>query len=159
MMLRAATLDDLRAIEALTAEAYAPYTHLFGRPPIPVTEDYAPRINRGEVFLREVQGELAGLAVVEGHADHMMLFSIAVSPRFQGAGHGLAILKWAEDTAFEWRLPEIRLYTNARMERNIALYRRFGFRETGRRENPRRPGWVIVDMAKKVGGPRYGRKE
>ncbi|RDJ12966.1 GNAT family N-acetyltransferase [Rhizobium grahamii] len=153
MMLRAASLDDLQAVEALTAEAYAPYAGLLGRPPIPVTEDYAPRIASGEVWLREVHGELAGLAVIERHPDHVMLFSIAVSPRFQGGGHGLAILRWVEATAREWRLPEVRLYTNARMERNIALYRAFGFHETGRRENPHRPGWVIVDMAKQVGAP------
>ncbi|OWV95975.1 GNAT family N-acetyltransferase [Rhizobium sp. R693] len=152
MMLRAASPDDLQAVEALTTEAYAPYTRLLGRPPIPVTEDYAPRIGRGEVWLREVHGELAGLAVVERHPDHVMLFSIAVSPRFQGSGHGLAILRWVEEIAREWRLPEVRLYTNARMERNIALYRAFGFQETGRRENPHRPGWVIVDMAKPVSG-------
>jgi ribosomal protein S18 acetylase RimI-like enzyme len=153
-MLRAASLDDLQAVEALTAEAYAPYTRLLGRPPIPVTEDCTPRIGRGEVWLREVQGELAGLAVVERHPDHVMLFSIAVSPKFQGAQYGLAILRWVEETAREWGLPEVRLYTNARMERNIALYRAFGFQETGRRENPHRPGWVIVDMAKQVGGLR-----
>jgi len=149
-MLRAASLDDLQAVEALTAEAYAPYTRLLGRPPIPVTEDYAPRIERGEVWLREVLGGLVGLAVIERHPDHVMLFSVAVSPKFQGGGHGLAILRWVEATAREWQLPEVRLYTNARMERNIALYRAFGFQETGRRENPHRPGWVIVDMAKHV---------
>ncbi len=151
-MLRAASLDDLHAVEALTAEAYAPYTRLLGRPPIPVTEDYAPRIERGEFWLLELQGGLAGVAVVERHPDHVMLFSIAVSPRFQGSGHGLAILKWVEEIAQEWRVPAVRLYTNARMERNIALYRTFGFQESGRRENPHRPGWVIVDMAKQVGG-------
>ncbi|EPE98673.1 acetyltransferase [Rhizobium grahamii CCGE 502] len=150
-MLRAASLDDLQAVEALTAEAYAPYTRLLGRPPIPVTEDYTPRIARGEVWLREVQDELVGLSVIERHPDHLMLFSIAVSPKFQGGGHGLAILRWVEAMVREWRLPEVRLYTNARMERNIALYRAFGFQETGRRENPHRPGWVIVDMAKHVG--------
>ena len=150
-MLRAASIDDLQAVEALTAEAYAPYTRLLGRSPIPVTEDYALRIERGEVWLLEVQGALAGLAVVERHGDHVMLFSIAVSPKFQGGGNGLAILRWVENMARDGRLPEVRLYTNARMERNIALYKAFGFQETGRRENPQRPGWVIVDMAKQVG--------
>ncbi|TIT50241.1 MAG: GNAT family N-acetyltransferase, partial [Mesorhizobium sp.] len=49
-----------------------------------------------------------------------------------------------------WGLPEVRLYTNAKMERNIALYKEYGFHETGRRPNPYRPGWTIVDMAKTV---------
>jgi ribosomal protein S18 acetylase RimI-like enzyme len=38
------------------------------------------------------------------------------------------------------------------MERNIALYSAFGFQETGRRPNPYRPGWTVVDMSKKIDG-------
>ncbi len=120
--MRLASRDDLQTITTLTAAANLPYTELFGSPPIPVTEDYKPRI---------------------------MLFSIAVSPAFQGAGHGLAMLEWLEGKARELALPEIRLYTNARMERNIALYRAFGFQETGRRPNPYRPGWTPEHDAEK----------
>ena len=148
--MRLASRDDLQTITTLTAAAYLPYTELFGAPPLPVTEDYAPRIERGEVWLREIGDEAAGLVVVEQHPDHLMLFSIAVSPAFQGAGHGLAMLSWLEDKAREWAVPEIRLYANARMERNVALYRAFGFQETGRRPNPYRPGWTLVDMAKEI---------
>ncbi|MBX5170492.1 GNAT family N-acetyltransferase [Rhizobium sp. NZLR1b] len=150
MTMRPASPEDLERITTLTAAAYRPYTELFGAPPIPMAEDYAPRIERGEVWLREVGGETAGLMVVERHSDHLMLFSIAVSPAFQGAGHGLAMLKWLEGKAREWAKPEIRLYTNALMERNIALYRAVGFHETGRRPNPYRPGWTLVDMAKQI---------
>ncbi len=150
--MRLATTADLPVVVALTTAAYQPYTDLFGYPPIPVTEDYAPRIKKGEVWLREAEGGVAGLSVVEHHSDHLMLFSIAVSPDFQGAGHGLAMLRWLEGMAREWALPEIRLYTNARMERNIALYSAFGFQETGRRPNPYRPGWTIVDMSKTIDG-------
>ncbi|MBB3353565.1 ribosomal protein S18 acetylase RimI-like enzyme [Rhizobium sp. BK049] len=150
MTMRLASPDDLETIATLTAAAYRPYTELFGAPPIPVTEDYAPRIDRGEVWLREIGGETAGLVVAEQHSDYLMLFSIAVSPTFQGAGHGLSMLRWLEGKAREWDIPEIRLYTNARMERNIALYRAFGFQETGRRPSRYRPGWTLVDMAKKM---------
>ncbi|MBX5045359.1 GNAT family N-acetyltransferase [Rhizobium lentis] len=150
MTMRLASPDDLETIAALTAAAYRPYTELFGAPPIPVTEDYGPRIQRGEVWLRQASGEAAGLVVLERHRDHLMLFSIAVSPSFQGAGHGLVMLNWLEGKAREWVLPEIRLYTNALMERNIALYSACGFQETGRRPNPYRPGWVLVDMTKEM---------
>jgi hypothetical protein len=37
------------------------------------------------------------------------------------------------------------------MHRNIAIYRRWGFAETGRRTHPTREGHIIVDMAKRVG--------
>ncbi|MGO8601349.1 GNAT family N-acetyltransferase, partial [Rhizobium ruizarguesonis] len=78
MTMRPASPDDLETIATLTAAAYRPYTELFGAPPNTVTEDYAPRIERGEVWLREVGGKAAGLVVVERHSDHLMLFSIAV---------------------------------------------------------------------------------
>lgn len=148
---RLARPDDLAAIVALTTEAYAPYTAAFGTPPIPVTEDYAPRIEHGEVWLLEEDAEVAGLIVLERHPDHAMIFSVAVAPSFQGRKLGIRLLNFADEQAGSWGVPEVRLYTNARMERNIALYSAFGYRETGRRANPYRPGWTLVDMAKPVG--------
>lgn len=149
--MRLARRDDLSAVVALTADAYAPYTPIFGGPPIPVTEDYAPRIERGEVWLLEESSRLAGLIVLEHHPDHAMIFSVAVAPAFQGKKLGIRLLNFADQQARSWGVPEVRLYTNSRMERNIALYSAFGYRETGRRANPYRPGWTVVDMAKPVG--------
>jgi ribosomal protein S18 acetylase RimI-like enzyme len=60
------------------------------------------------------------------------------------------LLDFADEQTRSWGLPEVRLYTNSRMERNIALYSAYGYRETGRRANPYRPGWTLVDMAKPV---------
>ncbi|TPN88209.1 GNAT family N-acetyltransferase [Mesorhizobium sp. CU2] len=148
--MRLASPDDLAAIVALTTDAYAPYTALFGAPPIPVTEDYVPRIERGEVWLLEDGSDLAGLLVLEQHEDHAMIFSVAVSPAFQGRKLGIALLNFADDQTRSWGLPEVRLYTNSRMERNIALYAAYGYQETGRRANPYRPGWILVDMVKPV---------
>ncbi|TPI68088.1 GNAT family N-acetyltransferase [Mesorhizobium sp. B3-1-3] len=148
--MRLARPDDLAAVVALTAEAYAPYTSIFGGPPVPVTEDYAPRIERGEIWLLEEGSQLAGLIVIERHPDHAMIFSVAVSPAFQGRKLGIALLSFADEQARSWGVPEVRLYTNSRMERNIALYAAYGYRETGRRPNPYRSGWILVDMAKPV---------
>ena len=148
--MRLARPEDLAAIVALTEAAYAPYNAILEAPPIPVTEDYAPRIANGEVWLLESGGEPAGVLTLERHADHAMIFSVAVSPAFLGKGFGIALLKHADEQTRQWGLPEIRLYTNAKMERNIALYLAYGYRETGRRPNPYRPGWVLVDMAKPV---------
>jgi len=147
---RQASLDDLATIVALTADAYAPYTAIFDAPPVPVTEDYMPRIERGEVWLLEEAEKLAGLIVIERHPDHAMIFSVAVAPGFQGRKLGIRLLDFADGQARSWGVPEVRLYTNSRMERNIALYAAYGYRETGRRANPYRPGWTLVDMAKPV---------
>jgi len=152
MEIRLAGPDDLAAVEALTEEAFRPYTERFGGPPVPVTEDYRPYIEAGGVWLLESEGRLAGLIVLEYGADHLTIFSIAVAPRFQGRGLGGRLLRWAEEQAGTAGLREIRLYTNARMEKNIALYIAFGYVETGRRANPMRPGWTAVDMAKRLEG-------
>ncbi|WP_319520132.1 GNAT family N-acetyltransferase [uncultured Martelella sp.] len=147
---RQARLSDIKSVERLTEAAYAVYLPVLGHPPLPMSEDYGPRIARGEVWLFGDGPDPAGLCVVERHADHLMLFSIAVSPSHQGEGYGLAMLRWLKARAREEGLGEIRLYTNALMTRNIALYKRFGFTETGRRPNPKRPQFTIVDMTMPV---------
>lgn len=149
--MRPATVNDLAAVRDITAAAYAPYAALLGGPPLPVTEDYAPRIARGEVWLRDDGGLISALAVFERHADHLLIFSLAVAPSFQRQGLGIELLRFVDAQAAEMGLAEVRLYTNARMERNIALYRAYGFQETGRRPNPYRPGWMLVDMTKPAG--------
>ncbi|MGO4621263.1 GNAT family N-acetyltransferase [Ensifer sp. 2YAB10] len=148
--MRPARLEDLAAVQSVTAAAYEPYKALLGGPPLPVTEDYAPRILRGEVWLREREDIVSALAVVERYADHLMIFSLAVLPACQGQGLGIELLRFVDHMAAEWGLPEVRLYTNSRMERNIALYSTYGFQETGRRPNPYRPGWTFVDMTKSI---------
>ncbi len=111
-----------------------------------MTEDYAPRIERGEVWLLEQQEQIAGLIVLERHPTHAEIFSVAVDPAFHGQGLGRRLLDFAVAKTREWKLPVLRLYTNAKMERNIEIYRQYGFRETGRRSNPKRPEFTIVDM-------------
>lgn len=148
--IRAATAADAATIAAITHAAYEHWIDLLGGEPIPVTEDYGPRVERGEVFILERLGQPAGLLVIETHADHLMIFSVAVAPEFQGLGLGIHLLRFAEDLARKAGVGEVRLYTNARMDKNIALYKSFGYRETGRRQNPKRSGWTVVDMAKDV---------
>lgn len=149
-LIRQATGVDAATIAKLTHDAYAPWTDLLGDAPVPVTENYTPRIEAGDVWLLERDGEPAGLLVVEIHPDHLLIFSIAVGPDYQGLGLGIHLLRFAEDLARRSRIGEIRLYTNARMEKNIALYRSFGYRETGRRAHPHKAGWMVVDMAKTI---------
>ena len=151
MQMRKALAEDLDSIVALTNAAYAPWTPLLGAPPVPVTEDYRPRIDRGEVWLLEEDAETTGLVVLERHPDHAMIFSVAVSPAFQRRGLALAMLKWSEEQARAWAVPEIHLFASSKMERNLAIYKTYGFHETGRGPHPYRAGWTIVNMAKLIG--------
>ena len=156
-MIRRATAADLPAVVALTNAAYAAYDGLLDVPALPVTEDYTPRIAAGEVWLLAADdappvGGPEGVIVLETHADHLLIFSVAVAPDRQHGGVGQHLLAWAEQQARTLGRDRLRLYTNAKMTRNLALYARVGYLETGRRSNPHRPGWVAVDMEKRLDG-------
>ena len=141
---------DLALVDQITAAAYAVYGPLLGGPPVPAIEDYAPRIAAGEVWIVAHAGAPAGVIVLQPAPDHLLIFSIALLPAFQRQGLGRWMLDWIERHATQAGVPELRLYTNAMMERNLALYAQAGYRETGRRPNPVREGWTLVDMAKRV---------
>jgi ribosomal protein S18 acetylase RimI-like enzyme len=148
--IRPAAASDLDTIVRLTNEAYAVYDAVLDRPAIPVTEDYAPHIAKGNVWLLEADKQSAGLIVVERKPDHLLIFSVVVADAYQGRGFGSRLMRWAETLARRQGLDLVRLYTNARMTRNIAIYEGLGYREIGRRTNANRPGWVVVDMEKRL---------
>ena len=148
MVLRQAALVDLDLVQSITHAAYSPYEPILGGKPLPMTEDYAPRVANGEVWIAEHDGQTVGMMVLEAAETHLTIFSLAVLPAWQGQGVGKWLIQSAEAKAGERGLPTLRLYTSDRMTRNIAIYLQAGFHETGRRPNPYRPGWVMVDMAK-----------
>src|ERR1700757_3988290 len=149
--LRRADQADLAVVQEISADAYiTAYLPVLGYIPLPAEEDYRPRIERGEVWLLACGGRDVGVAVLEERPDHLLVYSIAVRPAEQGRGHGSALLDFADQRAAALGLAVIRLYTNLRMEKNIALYRRHGYVETGTRPHPSRVGEVLVDMVRAV---------
>jgi ribosomal protein S18 acetylase RimI-like enzyme len=150
VLIRLARAADLDTVVRLTNKAYAVYQDVLDRPPIPVTEDYVPHIAKGNVWLLETEERPAGLIVVEHKPDHLLIFSVAVVDSFQGRGFGSRLMRWAETLARREGLALLRLYTNGKMTRNISIYEGMGYREIGRRTNPSRPGWSVVDMEKRL---------
>lgn len=61
---------------------------------------------------------------------------------------GPRLIAEAERQAFLAGKRRMTLYTNALIVRNIELYLKLGYPETGRRPNTARPGFTIVDMEK-----------
>jgi ribosomal protein S18 acetylase RimI-like enzyme len=152
--LRRADTVDKEAVQRISADAYIPaYMAVLGTIPKPATEDYGERIEKGEVWILEVEGEPTGVAILEEYANHLMIYSIAVKPDAQRKGYGSTLLDFADQRAIELGLHQVRLYTNERMERNLTLYRRHGFVEVGTRPHPSRPGQVLVDMVRKLERP------
>ena len=148
---RHATASDLPLVQQISAAAYiSAYMPVLGYIPKPAEEDYGPRIARREVWILECNGRAVGITVLEERPDHLLVYSIAVKPTEQRQGYGSALLDFADQRAAATGVEEIRLYTNLRMERNIALYRRHGYVEVGTRPHPSRPGEVLLDMVHPV---------
>lgn len=138
-------------VRRLSAEAYGPaYSALPGDAPLPAREDYRPRIERGEVWILEVGRAPCGVLVLLTRADHLLVYSVAVTPSLQGQGYGAGLLSFAEGRACSLWLPAVRLYTNARMARNLAFYERCGFVRVGARPHPTRPGETLIDLEKRL---------
>ena len=147
-MIRRARPDEAPLLRALVERAYAPWVPVLGRRPMPMDDAYEARVAAGETWVLEEAGATNGALVLEEHADHLLLDNVAVEPARQGKGDGRALLDFAEAEARRRGLPEVRLYTNELMERNIALYAARGYAETERR---REKGFCRVFMAKRAG--------
>jgi len=139
---------DGPALNALARAAYAVYVPLIGREPQPMAADWRALLDRYEIWLaEEADGTLAASLALEVLADHLLIWSVAVAPARQGEGLGQGLLRFAETRARDLAKEELRLYTNAKMARNIALYRGCGYAETRREILPDR---VIVHMRKSL---------
>ncbi len=130
--LRRATADDVVGIQRLVAASFGKYVDRIGRPPAPMTADYAELLHTSRVWVIEHGAEVVGVLVTQAKTDHLLLDSIAVSPTAQGGGHGRTLLERADQDARELGLAEIRLCANAAMTENLEIYPRRGFHETGR---------------------------
>jgi ribosomal protein S18 acetylase RimI-like enzyme len=130
--IRQAHATDASTIEDIVERAYSRYIQRIGRRPGPMDDDYAERIRRGQAFVAE-DGLVTGLIILIGESDHVLIENVAVDPRHQGEGIGRALLDYAETSARALGTSELRLYTNATMTENLALYTRLGYQEVERR--------------------------
>lgn len=131
-MIRKATPADREAVEGVVTRAYQHYVPRIGRKPGPMLDDYGALIAEDRVHVLEHDGAIKAALVLIPQDDAMLLDNIAVLPEAQGLGLGRALLVFAEDTARLAGYTRIRLYTNAAMTENLALYARIGYRETHR---------------------------
>jgi ribosomal protein S18 acetylase RimI-like enzyme len=145
--IRRAKPEDVAAIRALVDDAYVRYVPLIGKPPGPMLDDYAARIQDDLVFLCEAGEGLAAVLVLIEKDDYLLLDNIAVAPAVQGRGYGGFLIRFAEQEAKRRGFAEIHLYTHEVMRENIGLYERYGFAVTHR---VREAGYDRVYMNKKL---------
>jgi ribosomal protein S18 acetylase RimI-like enzyme len=145
VQLRLGLAADADAIRALTLAAYAPWVAVIGREPLQMTVDYAAAVRKHRFDLAYQAGELVGLIETETAPDHLLVVNVAVAPDRQSGGLGRRLLTHAEALAREQGLTKLRLYTNGAMARNIAIYRRLGYRLDHEETNER---GTVVHMVK-----------
>ena len=146
-IVRRATMQDVAEITALTAAAYTKYIPQLGHEPQPMGADYAQIVGQHPTWLLATDQRLVGVLVLQHEADSMLIYSVAIHPADQKRGYGRFLLAWAEREALLAGYTALRLYTNARMEENIALYTRLGYHETGRETYQ---GGAVVHMSKRL---------
>jgi ribosomal protein S18 acetylase RimI-like enzyme len=141
--------DEIAMLTCLQRAAYAPWIPVLGLEPLPYRADYAALLADHEAwFARDAAGTEIGALILGFPADHLLIWSVAVSSAAGGRGVGRLLIAFAEAEAMRRHLGEVRLYTNALMARNIALYQRLGYGETHRETMP--DGRNVVHMAKRV---------
>jgi ribosomal protein S18 acetylase RimI-like enzyme len=130
--LRAALPSDAARLREIARAAYARYVPRIGREPMPMGADFAAEIAAGHAVVVESEGAVAGYMVAWAEPDGYFIDNIAVDPTRQGLGLGRELINRAVEAARRHGLGAIRLYTNAAMHENLALYGRIGFIETRR---------------------------
>ncbi|NTU85588.1 MAG: GNAT family N-acetyltransferase [Chloroflexales bacterium] len=145
--IRRAQPSDTEAVASLTDAAYTKWVPLLRRKPQPMTANYRDIIATHPVWLLSAADTIAGLLVLIYEPDTLLIESVAIHPAYQHRGFGRRLLSLAEDEARRAGYASLRLYTNALMEANIALYRRLGYEET--RREPYK-GSALVHLAKQL---------
>ena len=130
--IRKAAPGAAEIISSITNAAYAKYVPLMGRKPQPMTADYQQILAEHPVWIMWIGERPAGVLVLMHEPDAMLIYSVAIAPEYQKRGLGRRLLAWAESEAQQAGYASIRLFTNALMEANIALYTRLGYVETRR---------------------------
>ena len=70
---RRADSVDKEEIQRISADAYVPaYMAILGTIPKPATEDYGPRIEKGQVWILEVEGEPTGKVTRQADGSFIM---------------------------------------------------------------------------------------
>ena len=131
--IRRAGAADSTAIRRLVHAAYAHYEPLLGRTPLPMLTDYDAAIRDHEVWVLDApDGGLAAVLELIERPGHLWIDNVAVDPGWQGRGLGRRLLAFADAEARRRGLPELGLLTNELYTTNIAMYERYGYRETHR---------------------------
>jgi ribosomal protein S18 acetylase RimI-like enzyme len=119
-------------MRAIARAAYAKYVPRIGREPLPMGADYEAEVAANRAVVIEAAGSVRGYMIAWPETDAYLIDNIGVDPASQGGGLGRRLINHAVSQADRLGLPALRLYTNALMTENLAMYAHIGFVETHR---------------------------
>ena len=147
--LRRAVKEDVPEIRALVQRAYARWLGVTSRPPKPLAADYDRAFGAHRFDVLVHKGELIALLETVAEGRELLIVNVAVDPDRQREGLGQRLMRHAEDLARAAGFEGTRLYTNALMTANIALYERLGY--VREREVDHGDAMVAVHMVRTLG--------
>src|ERR1051325_11537020 len=124
--IRGATADDAARMRAIARAAYAKYVPRIGREPLPMVADYEAAVAANHAVVIEASGSIRGYIIAWPEPDAYFIENIGVDPQHQGRGLGRRLMNHAVSQADRLGLPALRLYTNALMSENLAMYAHIG---------------------------------
>ncbi len=157
LLLRPAQEEDAAALLALLTRVVAEQVYIgTERPPESIEAERRwlralARRRRALALVAEVGGHVVGFLTLEpgpfGQKDaHVATLGIMVAPGFRGQGVGTAMVRYAVSWARRHAFEKVQLEVFASNARALALYRKCGFVEEGRRRAAYRlPGIGTVD--------------
>jgi GNAT superfamily N-acetyltransferase len=147
---RRAPAADAPVVATIVDAAYEHYIPVLGgRKPMPMLDDHAARIGRGETYLINDADNCVGVTSMHQDGDAIHIFNIAILPVAQGRGLLRDVFAFAEAQAREAGAVRLTLFTNALMERNRAIYTHMGFSEAREEDTP--DGHRIVFFERPLG--------
>jgi len=132
-IVRPANASEAEAVASCVKAAFTPYMERMNKPPAPMLADFPAIIAAGQIWVAEMDSQVAGVLVQYETEDGFYIDTVAVLPALQGAGVGRALLVFAEDEAKRRGFQSIYLCTNVKMTENQVFYPKIGFVEYDRR--------------------------
>src|SRR2546423_13865800 len=91
-IIRRAVPSEADVVAAITDAAYGHYVARIGRKPQPMVTDYSSMIAEQQVWLLDLEDQPVGVLVLVDKQDHLLIYSVAVSPQYQKRGLGRQLL-------------------------------------------------------------------
>jgi ribosomal protein S18 acetylase RimI-like enzyme len=144
-MIRKAAIKDIEPILRLT-KACAEHMISEGiyqwNAHYPDAEAFQNDIKRNELYVLDIENEVAGCIVISSHMDeeyipikwltkdenNIYIHRLAVHPKYQGLGYAQQLMTFAEQYAIEHNYSSIRLDTFSQNKRNQKFYELRGYK-------------------------------